>query len=157
MNSASARARGDTVPRKHVDFSLGMRDVTAEDMDMGDVFEDRGSRVNDVVRDANREAHERRVQAIREEEEERRSSQASSPKPGRTSNLSLPSHREGEPRRSGESQSVRSVSSARNRFFRHRSSIGNERADLMEQGRYEQEQPSPAPGYQQNQPPAPQY
>lgn len=145
MKSASLRARGEEAPRKHVDFSLGMKDLTENDMNMDDVFEDRDRRVNDVVREANREAHERRIQAIREEEDERRSSQASSPRPSR---ISAHSHRDGEPRRSGESQSVRSVSS-RNRFFRHRNSIGNERADMMEQGRS-----SPAPDYESNRPPA---
>ena len=145
MKTASARARGETAPaRKHVDFSLGMDDLTADDLNMGDVFEDRKSRVSEAIRDANREAEERRIQAIREEEEERRSSQVSSPAPGRTSHHSHRDH-DNESRRSGESHrshSMRSVSS-HNRFFRHRSSIGNERDDMMEQGRS-----SPAPDYQ---------
>lgn len=160
MKTASARARGESTTRKHVDFSLGMRDVSAGDMHMGDVFEDRGTRVNDVVRESNREAHEQRVQAIREEENEERRSRASSPRPGRPSNLSVRSDRETEPRRSGESQGARSFSSSisRNRFFRHRSSVGNDRADLMEQGRFEQNHSAPpAPGYPDNPHPAPQY
>lgn len=166
MNKASARARGESSARKHVDFSLGMRDVTADDMDVGDVFEDRGSRANEVVREYNREAEDRRIQAIREEEEERRS-RASSPRASRASQSNLSARSRDEPRRSGESQSVRSITSSinRNRFFRHRSSIGNDRADLMEQGRFEQGQGHgqeqenielSAPGYQANQPQQPQ-
>lgn len=154
MDKASARARGESSSRKHVDFSLGMSNVTAEDTNMGDVFEDRGDRATDVVREYNREANDRRIQAIREEEEERRS-QASSPR-GSRSNLSVRTR--DEPRRSGESQSVRSITSSinRNRFFRHRNSVGNDRADLMEQGRFDQEKDhdeGPAPEYQTNQPP----
>ncbi|THC94658.1 hypothetical protein EYZ11_005843 [Aspergillus tanneri] len=69
--TAAARARGDTMQsRKHVDFSLGMRDVSSSDV-MGDVFEDRAQRVDDVVRFTNRETAERRIQEEEEEEAER--------------------------------------------------------------------------------------
>lgn len=125
-DAAAMRARGAAPARKHVDFSLGVREMTREDM-VGDVFEDRPAPLNPVVREANREARERRMQEVREEEEERRSQ--SSSRPGRSSNLSVPSNREGESRRSGESGRSISSSIHRSRFFRHRNSVG-ERSDL---------------------------
>ncbi|PLB37087.1 Mechanosensitive ion channel family [Aspergillus candidus] len=140
MNTAAARARGDTIQsRKHVDFSLGMRDLSSGDV-MGDVFEDRTTRVDDVVREANREAAERRMQEGREEAEERRSRASSSQARNNshsTTNLSVPSPAVG--RHSTESGGGHSLSSlSRNRFFRHRSSVtSREHADLAEQGRYE--------------------
>ncbi|EAU32114.1 conserved hypothetical protein [Aspergillus terreus NIH2624] len=135
MTTAAARARGESATsRKHVDFSLGMRDVSSGDV-MGDVFEDRTRRVDDIVRTANRETAERRIQE--EEEEEERLSRTSSRHRGSHSNLSVPSHMEG--RRSTDSQGGHSLSSlSRNRFFRHRSSTSRERDDLAEQGRYDQ-------------------
>jgi small-conductance mechanosensitive channel len=126
-DAAAMRARGAATSRKHVDFSSTVREMTGEDM-VGDVFEDRDntSGVSAIVRESNREAAMRRIQE-REEEEERRSQ--SSPAPGRSSNLTVP-EREG--RRSGESHSMRSISSSihRNRFFRHRSSVSREREDV---------------------------
>ncbi|KAK1142781.1 hypothetical protein N8T08_007413 [Aspergillus melleus] len=138
--TAAARARGDTMQsRKHVDFSLGMRDVSSGDV-MGDVFEDRTQRVDDVVRFANRENAERRIQEEEEEETERRSHTSSSrSRPRGNSNLSVPSNHEG--RRSTESQGGHSIASSisRNRFFRHRNSLNSrEHEDLAEQGRFEQ-------------------
>ncbi|KAJ5874970.1 Mechanosensitive ion channel MscS [Penicillium soppii] len=136
MNTATARARGPSISqRKHVDFSLGMSNMASNDI-MGDVFEDRGVRIDDVVRTANRDAAERRIQEETEEEEEERRSRTSSSRHRRPSNLSAPTNPE-EGRRSTDAHSFRSGKSSlsRNRFFHHRSSISHERDDLMEQGR----------------------
>ncbi|KAJ5125086.1 uncharacterized protein N7515_008911 [Penicillium bovifimosum] len=135
MDTATARARGPSVSqRKHVDFSLGMSNMASNDV-MGDVFEDRVVRVDDVVRTANRDAAERRIQEENEDEEERRS-RASSSRHRRPSNLSAPSNND-DGRRSTDAHSYRSGRSSlsRNRFFHHRSSVGHDRDDLMEQGR----------------------
>lgn len=123
MNTAAARARGDSIAsRKHVDFSLGMNQVAAGDV-MGDVFEDRSARFDiDAVRETNRENNERRIQEIQEEEEERRSrasSRTNSRRGGNNNsntNLSVPSN-DDDGRRSTESHG----SSLHNRFFRRRS------------------------------------
>ncbi|KAJ5698785.1 hypothetical protein N7462_000790 [Penicillium macrosclerotiorum] len=143
MNTAAARARGQSASRKHVDFSLGMSNMSASDV-MGDVFEDRSVRVNDVVRTANRETQERRIQEEIEEEEERRSHGSSSrmsSRHRRPSNISAPSH-EGRP--STDALSFRSgASSTRNRFFRHRSSVSHDQGDIMEQGRVDSPTPPP--------------
>ncbi|CAI7600387.1 unnamed protein product [Penicillium bialowiezense] len=135
MNTATARARGPSFSqRKHVDFSLGMSNMASNDI-MGDVFEDRSVRIDDVVRTANREATERRIQEEAEDEEERQS-RTSSSRHRRPSNLSAPSNKD-EGRRSTDAHSFRSGHSSlsRNRFFHHRSSVTHERDDLMEQGR----------------------
>ncbi|KGO42454.1 Mechanosensitive ion channel MscS [Penicillium expansum] len=135
MYTANARARGPSVSqRKHVDFSLGMSNMASNDI-MGDVFEDRGVVVDDIVRSANRDAAERRIQEENEDEEERRS-RTSSSRHRRPSNMSAPSHND-EGRRSTDAHSFRSGHSSlgRNRFFHHRSSVSHERDDLMEQGR----------------------
>ncbi|KAJ5703205.1 hypothetical protein N7488_010753 [Penicillium malachiteum] len=134
MNTAAARARGASTSRKHVDFSLGMSNMSSHDI-MGDVFEDRGVRIDDVVRTTNRETAERRIQEVAEEEEERRSRTSSSQR-RRPSNLSAPS----EPRQSTDAHSYRSGSSTRNRFFRHRSSVSVDHGDV-EQGIVEQHPP----------------
>ncbi|KAJ5592009.1 uncharacterized protein N7459_002378 [Penicillium hispanicum] len=132
MNTVAARNRGESVSRKHVDFSLGMANMSSNDI-MGDVFEDRGVRINDVVRTANRDTAERRVQEAIEEEAERKS-QGSSSRHRRPSNLSAPS--QDGARASTDAHSFRSgASSTRNRFFRHRSSVSRDHEDLMEQGR----------------------
>ncbi|RLM01997.1 hypothetical protein CFD26_109074 [Aspergillus turcosus] len=133
MNTAAARARGESISRKHVDFSLGMRDVSSMDV-MGDVFEDRGRRIDEVVRIANRENDERRIQEEEEEEEEERKSRASLSKT--RSNLSVPVATGSDGRRSTESHGGHSISSiSRNRFFRHRTHSVHEQQDMMEQGR----------------------
>lgn len=146
MNTAAARARGDSMlSRKHVDFSLGMRDISSGDV-MGDVFEDRRARVEDIVRTTNRENTERRIQEEEEEEAERQSRNSSSRRRS-NSNLSVPStSRAG--RRSVDSQGGHSVTSiTHNRFFRHhRSSISRAPDDLMEQGRSDQGASTDAPG-----------
>ncbi|KGO76047.1 Mechanosensitive ion channel MscS [Penicillium italicum] len=140
MDTANARARGPSVPqRKHVDFSLGMSNMASNDI-MGDVFEDRGVVVDDIVRTANRDAAERRIQEENEEEEEERRSRTSSSRHRRPSNLSTPSNND-EGRRSTDAHSFRSGHSSlgRNRFFHHhRSSVSRERDDLMEQGRFDE-------------------
>ncbi|KAL3467322.1 Mechanosensitive ion channel-domain-containing protein [Aspergillus heterothallicus] len=133
MNTATARARGDSLSsRKHVDFSLGMRDVSAEDV-MGDVFEVRSPRAESMVRQV---IAERRIQ---EEEAERQSMESSlrRQQSHARSSLHIPSGAS-EGRRSTESQGGHSLSSlGRNRFFRHRSG-STRQDDLMEQGRSEQ-------------------
>ncbi|CAL5867169.1 uncharacterized protein PFLUO_LOCUS1381 [Penicillium psychrofluorescens] len=136
MDKANARARGQSISqRKHVDFSLGMSNMASGDI-MGDVFEDRGAQIDDVVRTANRDAAERRMQDIAEEEAERRS-RASSARSGRHSNASAAQSHELS-RRSTDAQSFKSGASltSRNHFFRHRSSVSRDldRDDLMEQG-----------------------
>ncbi|OKO90616.1 hypothetical protein PENSUB_13333 [Penicillium subrubescens] len=141
MNTAAARARGQSTSRKHVDFSLGMSNMSSNDI-MGDVFEDRSVRVDDIVRTSNREAQERRIQeAVEEEQEERRSHASSrmSSRHRRPSNLSAPS----QARPSTDAPSFTSgTSSTRNRFFRHRSSMSRDRDDLMEQGRVDSPPPA---------------
>ncbi|KAJ5371557.1 Mechanosensitive ion channel MscS [Penicillium concentricum] len=144
MHTANARARGPSVSqRKHVDFSLGMSNMASNDI-MGDVFEDRGVVVEDVVRSANREAAERRIQEENEDEEERRSSRTSSSRYRRPSNMSVPSNNDTH-RRSNDAHSFRSGQSSlsRNRFFQHRSSVSRDRDDLMEQGRSAEPTPPP--------------
>ncbi|GKZ21981.1 hypothetical protein AbraCBS73388_007911 [Aspergillus brasiliensis] len=141
MDAAAARARGDSMlTRKHVDFSLGMRDVSSGDV-MGDVFEDRHTRVDDVVRMANRETAERRIQEEEEEEAERQSRASTSHRRSH-SNTSHPSAaRSG--RQSMESQGGHSLSSvSRGRFFRHRNSISSRGPADLEQGQ-SHGQPSP--------------
>jgi hypothetical protein len=142
MDVAAARARGDaTSPNKHVDFSLGMRDVTSEDL-MGDVYSDRdAAKYDQVVRSANREYAERRLQEVREEEEERELSL--SRQRSNLSNRSGPHAAGGiETRQSHDSASRPSFSSSirRNRFFNRPSPV-TERDSLMEQGRVEQYEP----------------
>lgn len=140
MDVAAARARGDAIsPNKHVDFSLGMQDITSEDL-MGDVYSDRDTAKYDhVVRNSNREYEERRLQEVREEELERSLSR-------RRSNLSNQSgpHAAGgiDTRQSHDSPSRPSFSSSmrRNRFF-NRQGPATERDDLMEQGRVEEYEP----------------
>ncbi|KAJ5818902.1 hypothetical protein N7474_004493 [Penicillium riverlandense] len=136
MDKANARARGPSVSqRKHVDFSLGMSNMASGDV-MGDVFEDRGVRIDDVVRTANRDAAERRMQDVAEEEAERRS-RTPSARSGRPSNVSAAQSQEFG-RRSTDAQSFKSgaSSASRNRFFRHRGGVSRDldRDDLMEQG-----------------------
>ncbi|KAL1880835.1 hypothetical protein Plec18167_003370 [Paecilomyces lecythidis] len=136
---AAARARGDAIsPNKHVDFSLGMQNMTDEDL-MGDVYSDRGnaSRYNEIVRSANRESAERRLQEVREEEDRQRSlSQQRSIR----SNQSGPHAAGGiETRESVDNGSRPSFSSSvrrGNRFFHRQPAVEHE--DLMEQGRVEQ-------------------
>jgi hypothetical protein len=104
---------------------------------MGDVFEDRGVVVDDIVRTANRDAAERRIQEENEDDEERRSRTSSRHR--RPSNLSAPSNNDAG-RGSTDAHSFRSGRSSlsRNRFFHHRSSVGHNRDDLMEQGRFDE-------------------
>ncbi|CEJ57825.1 Putative Mechanosensitive ion channel family [Penicillium brasilianum] len=142
MNTAAARARGQSTSRKHVDFSLGMSNMSSNDI-MGDVFEDRGVRVDDVVRTTNRETQERRIQeAVEEDQDEVRSHNSSSrmsSRHRRPSNLS--SHLHGRP--STEAPSFTSgASSTRNRFFRHHHNASRDRDDLMEQGRVDSPPPA---------------
>ncbi|KAL4927092.1 Mechanosensitive ion channel family [Aspergillus undulatus] len=137
MTTANARARGVSISRnKHVDFSLGMRDVSTEDI-MGDVFEARSPTTETAVRQV---IAERRIQ---EEEAERQSEESARRRPSANtsrSNLAVPFN--GEPRRSTDSQGGNSLSSVtRNRFFRPRSH-SNRQHDLMEQGRSSEQGPS---------------
>lgn len=144
MNVAAARARGESISNnKHVDFSLGMKEMSSGDM-MSDVYWDRGGRgrVDEVVRNVNRETAERRA---RELEESRSSLQ--SPR-GNTSSVDLPQARGGlEGRPSGESShSHPSFSSSihRNRFFSRMGSRGSREPERsapgdLEQGHYEEQ------------------
>ncbi|RDW74562.1 Mechanosensitive ion channel family [Aspergillus mulundensis] len=131
MTTANARARGVSISsRKHVDFSLGMRDVATNDI-MGDVFEARSPVNESTLRHV---IAERRIQ---EEEAERRSTELSRQQTSNSrTNLSVPSNSH-EGRRSTDSQGGHSLSSlSRNRFFRHRANSRSSRQeDLMEQGR----------------------
>ncbi|KAL4786241.1 Mechanosensitive ion channel-domain-containing protein [Aspergillus varians] len=130
MDTASARARGESLSqRKHVDFSLGMRDVSADDI-MGDVFESRSPPADSAVRQV---IAERRLQ---EEEAERQSQDSSRRRSSASrSNLNVSSNAS-DGRLSTESQGGNSLSSvSRNRFFRHRSSLSTRQDDMMEQGR----------------------
>lgn len=155
MHTANARARGPSVSqRKHVDFSLGMSNMASNDV-MGDVFEDRGVVVHDVVRTANRDAAERRIQEENEDDEERRS-RTSSSRHRRPSNMSMsaPSNND-DGRRSTDAHSFRSGRSSlsHNRFFQHRSSVSHDRDDLMEQGRFDEPTPTPpatVPGFKEH-------
>lgn len=97
---------------KHLDFSLGMSDVSSNDV-MGDVFEDRSVRIDDVVRTANRETAERHMRETAEEEEHRSDDSSR------------------QPQHSTEPPSIHSgTSSHRNRFFQHHSSASHDRGDL---------------------------
>ncbi|OQE25996.1 hypothetical protein PENFLA_c007G11076 [Penicillium flavigenum] len=116
LRRGTGRSRGESTHKnKHVDFSLGMSDISSNDI-MGDVFEDRGSTVHmdEVVRSANQHAAERRMQEIGEEE-------GIASQDGRSS---------------ADGRSVRSersgASSTRHRFSRrrHRGSVSRERGDL---------------------------
>ncbi|KAL4806329.1 Mechanosensitive ion channel-domain-containing protein [Aspergillus unguis] len=137
MVAANARARGVSLSsRKHVDFSLGMRDQASNDI-MGDVFEARSPASETALRQV---IAERRIQ---EEEAERRSTESAARRTSNNShnNLNVPSA-SNEGRRSTESQGGASLSSiSRNRFFRHRSH-SNRQDDLMEQGRSSEQGPS---------------
>ncbi|KAL3473341.1 Mechanosensitive ion channel-domain-containing protein [Aspergillus californicus] len=131
MNTASARARGESLSsRKHVDFSLGMRDMSSDDV-MGDVFEVRSPHTETMVRQV---IAERRLQ---EEEAERKSTDSSlrrQQSQQSRSNLGVPDHSDHR-RTSNDSQGGQSLSSlGRHRFFRHRSSVSRQ-DDMMEQGR----------------------
>ncbi|KAL4799897.1 Mechanosensitive ion channel-domain-containing protein [Aspergillus venezuelensis] len=137
MVTANNRARGVSISRKHVDFSLGMRDVSTEDI-MGDVFEARSPATETAVRQV---IAERRIQ---EEEAERQSQESARRRPSANtsrSNLAVPSNNS-EPRRSTESGGGASLASVtRNRFFRTRSH-STQQHDLMEQGRSSEQGPS---------------
>ncbi|KAM5471100.1 hypothetical protein MauCBS54593_003438 [Microsporum audouinii] len=145
--TASNRSLGGAP--KRVDFSLGMKAVSSDDM-ISDVYWDRGKRVEDIVRSTNLEAAERRQQ-----EKDHDVSVDRIPSNQRNSNDS---------RRPNFSQSRGSVASSvhRNRFFGRMGSsrgtpsrsrtrdAGGQYEDLMEQGRYHatvaDEEPDPAPG-----------
>jgi small-conductance mechanosensitive channel len=142
---AEARARGESLsrPNRHVDFSLGMSDISSGDI-MGDVFEDRSKTQNqaqfrEVVRSTNQESAERRR---REQEEESRASSTASPRVrgGLTDGRSSLDSRNSTTGRTSLSSSIHP-----NRFFgrlgsqhrRVRSSEKQDEEDLMEQGQYE--------------------
>ncbi|OAX80949.1 hypothetical protein ACJ72_04714 [Emergomyces africanus] len=153
--TSSMRSRGESLS-KHVDFSLGMSELSAADS-MSDVHADRQSnntRVNHIIRNANRESAERRRREQEEAEAQRRlnSLEQSSSHPARSSVDSQP------PRTSDTAPSLSrgSISSSvhRNRLFsrlgahsvRSREGRGRSRSrsedretvetELMEQGRY---------------------
>lgn len=117
MDTAAARARGDKKPsRKHVDFSLGMQDLSSADI-MGDVFDEPTHRANIL----------RRVSAEREEQEEDEEQSST-----RHRSRSRSRSDAGEGRHSIESQRSRLSSASRRRFFRH-----SQNDPDVEQGGYE--------------------
>jgi Mechanosensitive ion channel len=150
--TAAARARGESPrPDRHVDFSLGMSRVSSDDV-MGDVYWDRGpSRVDDIVRMANRESEER--ERCIQEEESRTPSRVGSIS---VSSVSGPRVRGGldDGRLSDDSQRPDQRSSYSPSLSRSHvlSRLGSHRErgeqdHLMEQGRYELRDlgPGPAP------------
>ncbi|EGE08047.1 mechanosensitive ion channel family protein [Trichophyton equinum CBS 127.97] len=137
-SGTTASNRSQTSTHKRVDFSLGMKALSSDDM-ISDVYWDRGHRVDDIVRSVNLEAAERRQQE-RDHQERANASLERSPTNLRSSN---------ESHRANFSQSRGSVSSSiyRNRFFgrmgsgrgtpsRSRTRGGGGRYEDLEQGRY---------------------
>jgi small-conductance mechanosensitive channel len=148
--ASSIHGRDGSSPHKHVDFSLGMQAVSSGDM-ISDVYWDRvPSRVDEVVRSANREYSDRRMQEQREHEEERH--RASLDRFGsRAGRGSMDSNRTNTTHPSAFSQGRGVISPVpRNRFFSRLGSqkmadrvsstatrgLDGEDDDLMEQGRY---------------------
>lgn len=148
MNSTRSRAGSNA--NKHVDFSLGMHDVTSDDI-MSDVYADRGrSRVDDVIRSANREGAERREQERQEEERQRSQMRESLEKTqSRAGRTSVDTQQTGGSHAMSAIRGSISSSVHRNRFLgkmnsrkspnRSTSQIinrGEDEGDLMEQGRF---------------------
>lgn len=139
-NRAAARARGEsTSSRKHVDFSLGMKDVSVDEA-MGDVFDDRSqNQARDVVITSNRMAED-----AEEREESERKSRASSSKSQRTGSIHSGRYSNQGADVSGGRRSTdtgarsnNSLTLHRNRFLRSRSNISRENLDLEQgQGAY---------------------
>lgn len=129
MDTAAAQARGDSKPtRKHVDFSLGMQNLSSADV-MGDVFDERTDRTEDLLR---------RAAAVKEEQEGRELSERQNQSQSRSSSVQLPSHSDaGEGRRSIESQHSRLSSVSHRRFFRHRNNARSPNDPDVEQGGYD--------------------
>lgn len=136
----TGRPRGGSAS-KHVDFSLGMSELSSADL-VSDVYSDRERlRANDVIRTANRESAERRQQ----EQQERASLEHSSSRRGRSSLDSSDHPASGLSKHGSIASSVH-----RNRFFGRLGSRGTGTSqesstrglpfhaedDLMEQGRY---------------------
>ncbi|OJD21866.1 hypothetical protein ACJ73_06789 [Blastomyces percursus] len=157
VTTSSTRSRGESVS-KHVDFSLGMSELSAADS-MSDVHADRQgrNRVNEVILNANRESAERRRREQEEAEAQRRLDsleQSRSHASSRTSIDSHPSRLAGpasrSPSRGSISSSIHrnrllsrlggshSVSSREGRGGLHSRAEDPEVAEteLMEQGRY---------------------
>lgn len=133
MDTASARARGEGKPaRKHVDFSLGTQDLSSADV-MGDLFEDRTQRTEDLLRRA-REVKE--DQEEREKESSERESQEEQEQ-GRSSSVQHPSQSDaaGDGRQSMDSHR----SHLSSRFFRHRNSSRAPNDTDVEQGGHGQD------------------
>ncbi|KAK2748771.1 hypothetical protein FQN57_000352 [Myotisia sp. PD_48] len=147
---SSMRPRGESTSRKHVDFSLGMSDITVDDM-ISDVYSTRDQRVDEVVRAANRETEERHRQ---ESQERQRTSLEKSTSRQRNSVDSQSRSQSGAPLARGSSVTS---SLHPNRYFgkltsnRDRDRDGSQRSvlggganaesqgdeNLMEQGRYQ--------------------
>ncbi|PGH08875.1 hypothetical protein AJ80_07747 [Polytolypa hystricis UAMH7299] len=152
--TSSTRSRTGSAS-KHVDFSLGMRDVSASDDNMSDVFEDRTkTQFHDIMRAVNRETAERRAQEQRDRDEARLASLESertgaSQKPGGTLFAKSRSSVSSSLQRGrflsrlggggGGSGRSREVSTPRSNRYIEVDDEGN----LMEQGRYQ----SPGTGY----------
>ncbi|KAK2882723.1 hypothetical protein FQN49_000085 [Arthroderma sp. PD_2] len=126
-------------PSKRVDFSLGMKDLSSDDM-ISDVYWDRGPRVDAIVRSTNIEAAERRQQA---HDQDRLGASMD-----RTSSNQRASNDSRQPSNFAQSRGSVSSSVHRNRFFGRMGSrgasprsrtrdAGGQYEDLMEQGRYQ--------------------
>ncbi|EGC40669.1 mechanosensitive ion channel family [Histoplasma capsulatum var. duboisii H88] len=154
--TSSVRGRGEPVS-KHVDFSLGLSELSAADS-MSDVHDDRQSsnRINQIIRNANRESAERRRREQDEAEAQRRLDSLEQSRSHATTRTSIDSHPPYlpnpatlTPTRGSMSSSIhrnhlfsrlgtRSVSSREGRD-RSRSRSGDPETaetELMEQGRY---------------------
>ncbi|EQL37433.1 hypothetical protein BDFG_01042 [Blastomyces dermatitidis ATCC 26199] len=155
--TSSTRGRRESVSR-HVDFSLGMSELSAADS-ISDVHADRQgkNRVNEVILNANRESAERRRREQEEAEAQRRLDSLEQSRSHATARTSIDSHHSrlagpaaGSPSRGSISSSIQrnrlfsrlggshSVSSRESRGWSHSRSEDMEVAEteLMEQGRY---------------------
>jgi small-conductance mechanosensitive channel len=137
--TAAARARGESLsrPGRHVDFSLGTSALSANDL-MGDVFEDRTpSRLEEVVRNANREAMERRIRedAAASRESLSSASRAAAARAENQSRASMESRGSAAGRLSQSSSMGRSGGGFLSRLGSHHNRVrSTDSDDLMEQG-----------------------
>lgn len=137
--TAAARARGESLsrPGRHVDFSLGTSALSANDL-MGDVFEDRTpSRLEEVVRNANRQAMERRIRddAAASRESLSSSSRAAAARAENQSRASMESRGSAAGRPSQSSSMGPSGGGFLSRLGSHHSRVrSTDSDDLMEQG-----------------------
>lgn len=137
--TAAARARGESLsrPGRHVDFSLGTNALSANDL-MGDVFEDRTpSRLGEVVRNANREAMERRIrdEAAASRESLSSASRVAAAEQSRQSRSSMESRNSFAVGRPSQSSSMGRSGGFLSRIGSHHTRVrSTDSDDLMEQG-----------------------